>query len=80
MESKNKKYRLIEQINNAAGGNNKLYIIEKHKTFLFWSWWSQDYLCDPVFCNYESYNKEEMLNMMKILEGKKNWYDRKVIG
>ena len=44
MKDIKQKYRLIESINNAVGGNNKKYIIEKRKRFLFWTWWSQDYL------------------------------------
>jgi hypothetical protein len=73
------KYRLIESINNAAGGNNKKYIIEKRKRFLIWTWWSQDYLFDAVFCCHESYDKDDMLNMLSILRGEKNWVDKKVI-
>lgn len=71
-------YRLVESINNAVGGNNKKYIIEKRKRFLFWAWWSQDYLFDVQGC-YESYNKEDMLNMLSILRGEKNWTDKKII-
>jgi len=71
-------YRLVESINNAVGGNNKKYIIEKRKRFLFWTWWSQDYLFDVQGC-YESYNKEDMLNMLSILRGEKNWTDKKII-
>ena len=73
-----KKYRLVESTNNAVGGNN-LYIIEKRKRFLFWTWWSQDYLFDAVYCCYESYDKDDMLNMLSILKGEKNWVDKKVI-
>ena len=73
------KYRLVESINNAAGGNNKKYIIEKRKRFLIWTWWSQDYLFDPVYLCYESYDKNYMLNMLSILRGEKNWVEKKVI-
>tara|TARA_R110000796_G_scaffold216983_1_gene333005 strand:+ start:242 stop:472 length:231 start_codon:yes stop_codon:yes gene_type:complete len=73
------KYRLVESINNAARGNNKKYIIEKRKRFLIWTWWSQDYLFDAVFCCHESYDKDDMLNMLSILRGEKNWVDKKVI-
>lgn len=76
--SKKQKYRLIESINNAVGGNNKKYIIEKRKRFLFWEWWSQDYLFDVQGC-YDSYDKNDMLNMLSILRGEKNWIDTKVI-
>ena len=76
--SKKQKYRLIESINNAVGGNNKKYIIEKQKRFLFWSWWTQNYLFDVQGC-YESYDKNDMLNMLSILRGEKNWLDTKVI-
>ena len=55
------------------------YIIEKRKRFLFWTWWSQDYLFDAVFCCHESYDKNDMLNMLSILRGEKNWTDTKVI-
>ena len=75
----NKKYRLIESVNNAVGGKNKKYIIEKRKRFLFWSWWSQNYLFDTGFCCYESYNKDDMLNMLSILRCEKNWIDTKII-
>jgi len=74
----NQKYRLIESINNAVGGNNKKYIIEKRKRFLFWTWWSQDYLFNIQGC-HESYDKDDMLNMLSILRGEKNWTDKKVI-
>ena len=73
------KYRLVESINNAARGNNKKYIIEKRKRFLIWTWWSQDYLFDAVFFCYESYDKDDMLNMLSILRGEKNWVEKKVI-
>lgn len=76
--SKKQKYRLIESINNTVGGNNKKYIIEKQKRFLFWAWWSQNYLFDVQGC-YESYDKNDMLNMLSILRGEKNWIDTKVI-
>ena len=79
MKNKKQKYRLIESINNAVSGNNKKYIIEKRKRFLFWDWWSQDYLFDPVFCCYESYNKDDMLNILSILISEKNLIDTKVI-
>jgi hypothetical protein len=78
MKDKKQKYRLIESINNAVGGNNKKYIIEKRKRFLFWTWWSQDYLSDVQGC-YESYDKNDMLNMLSILRKEKNWTDTKVI-
>jgi hypothetical protein len=79
MKNKKQKYRLIESINNAVGGNNKKYIIEKRKRFLFWTWWSRDYLFAAVFCCYESYDKNDMLNMLSILRGEKNWTDTKVV-
>lgn len=72
------KYRLIESINNATSGNNKKYIIEKRKSFLWFSWWSQNYLFD-VECCYESYDKDYMINMLSILRGEKNWIKKKVI-
>ncbi len=78
MMKDNQKYRLIESINNAVGGNNKKYIIEKRKRFLFWTWWSQDYLFNIQGC-HESYDKDDMLNMLSILRGEKNWTDKKVI-
>ncbi len=78
MKNKKQKYRLIQSINNAVGGNNKKYIIEKRRRFLFWTWWSQNYLFDVEGC-YESYNKEHMLNMLNILRGEKNWCDKEVI-
>lgn len=71
------KYRLIESINNARSRDTK-YIIEKRKRFLFWVWWSRDYLFDVMGCYY-SYNKDEMLNMLSILNGKKSWFETKVI-
>ena len=74
----NQKYRLIESINNAVGGNNKKYIIEKRKRFLFWTWWSQDYLFNIQGC-HESYDKDDMLNMLSILRGEKNWIDTKIV-
>jgi len=80
MKNRKQKYRLIESINNAVGGNNKKYIIEKRKRFLFWTWWSQDYLFDGFgYCCYESYDKNDMLNMLSILRGEKNWIDTKIV-
>ena len=73
------RYRVVEQINNALGGNNKKYIIEKHKRFLFWTWWSRDYLFDAVYCCFESYDKADMENMYEILIGNKKWAERTVI-
>ena len=78
MKNKKQKYRLIEQINNAIGGNNKTYVIEKNVRFLFWSWWSQNYLADVVSC-YESYDKNDMLNMLDILNKKKKWIERRIV-
>jgi len=78
MKNKKKKYRLIEQTNNAVGGNNKTYVIEKNVRFLFWTWWSQNYLPDVVGC-YESYDKNAMLNMLDILNKKKKWIERRII-
>jgi hypothetical protein len=79
MKNKKQKYRLIESTNNALSGNNMKYIIEKRKRFLFWTWWSQDYLFDAVFRCHQSYDKNDMLNMLSILRGEKNWVDTKVI-
>ena len=79
MKNKKQKYRLIESTNNALSANNKKYIIEKRKRFLFWTWWSQDYLFDAVFRCHQSYDKNDMLNMLSILRGEKNWVDTKVI-
>tara|TARA_R110002020_G_scaffold454902_1_gene670885 strand:- start:187 stop:426 length:240 start_codon:yes stop_codon:yes gene_type:complete len=78
MSEELKKYRLIECINNAVNGNNKKYIIEKRKRFLFWNWWSQDYLFDVQGC-YDSYHKDYMLTMLSILNGEKKWTETKVI-
>jgi|18_taG_2_1085343.scaffolds.fasta_scaffold203762_1 hypothetical protein len=73
MNTKNKKYRLISQVNNACNPPYELYIIEKRKRFLFWTWWSQDYLFDRVYCCYEYHSLEEAKNMMEILTGRKKW-------
>jgi len=78
MKNKKQKYRLIEQTNNAVGGNNKTYVIEKNVRFLFWTWWSQNYLPDVISC-YESYNKNDMLNMLDILNKKKKWIERRIV-
>ena len=74
--SKQKKYRLIESINNVTG--SRTYIIEKRRRFLFWTWWSQDYLFD-VQGRYDSCNKDDMLNMLSILNGELKWTEAKVI-
>lgn len=71
------KYRLIKKVNNAADGFIT-YIIEKRIRFLFWSWWSTNYLFDVVGC-YEFNKLQDALNMIDILNGKKVWYSKTVM-
>lgn len=72
------KYRLIEKTNNAFVEPYVTYEIEKFKKFLFWSWWSTNYLPD-VETSYTFNDLEDAKNFCSILNKEKNWIDRKVI-
>lgn len=71
------KYRLIKQVNNAANGFTT-YVIEKKVRFLFWTWWSRNYLFDIDGC-HEFTEEDKAINMLSILNKEKQWMVKHVI-
>ena len=79
--NKEKKYRLVETINHMSKTPITTYVIEKKKKFLFWSWWSDNYLWTFKGGNtcYILYTIEDAMNTLKILNGEKEQFERKII-
>jgi hypothetical protein len=72
------KYRLVKEVNNAAYVTD--YVIEKRKKFLWFEWWSTNYLFDIDGCySFSESNEKEALNMLSILNGEKEWIHKTVI-
>ena len=46
--SKQLKYRLLQEHTMDCGKFITKFFIEKHKSFLFYSWWSRNYLDLPI--------------------------------
>jgi hypothetical protein len=73
------RYRLVEYKNNFT--NITSYIIEKRKRFLFWEWWSINYLwtCAYMDSNYNSFNRADMERKLKVLNGELEHTEKRVI-
>lgn len=76
-ENREIKFRLIERVNNMTSPPFKSYVIQKRKIFLFWSWWSENYLFSDEYTCYKFYKKRQAVNMMDILTGKKKMFEEK---
>lgn len=72
-----KKYRVVKETNNMSNPPFTAYVVEKHVRFLFWTWWSQNYLYDP-YGHYRASTEEEAQNTCAILNGEKEWVSRVV--
>lgn len=72
------RYRLIKKTNNAFKKPYVTYEIEKLKKFLFWEWWSDDYLHD-VEGSYTFSDLEDAKNFLSILNKEKQWVSKEII-
>ena len=72
------KYRLVQKTNNAFIKPYVTYEIEKLRKFLFWKWWSNNYLHD-VEGSYTFHKIDEAKNFLSILNKEKQWVDKKII-
>lgn len=75
---KQNKYRLIEKTNNAFIRPHVTYEIEKRVKFLWFKWWSTEYLHD-VEGSYTFNRLDEAKNFLSILNKEKKWVDKKEI-
>lgn len=72
------KYRLVKKTNNAFIKPYVTYEIEKFRKFLFWKWWSTDYLHD-VEGSYTFNKVDDAKNFLSILNKEKQCVSKKVI-
>lgn len=75
------KYRVVER-KDIIYNNEIEYIIEKRRKFLWWEWWSTDYLMDGIFQStyYEFRNKIEAEYFCSKLNGEQGpIYEKNVI-
>lgn len=78
MKNKENKYRLVKDTNNMCRPPNVDYVIEKRVRFLFWTWWSRDYLFD-VSGRYSTKDLHDAQNRLAILNGEKEWVSTEVL-
>lgn len=73
-------YRLVRETNNMEMPRIVRLVIQKHRKFLFWSWWSENYIPGGkacyAFCGSEEYTAK---NCLDILNGKREWITTEII-
>jgi hypothetical protein len=71
------KYRIVKDIDSLWP--RVTYNIEKQERFLFWTWWSRNYLWSDYDSYYSYDNYDEALNHSRVLNGDKPRIEKVVV-
>lgn len=73
-------YRIVKETNNMCTPPHTTYLIEKRRTFLFWSWWSRAYVMDGSdYGCFNSNSLQTIKQQYEVLIGNKEWYEKQVV-